>query len=316
MENLLIKSVEDCSIDEITELWNLGFLHYFTDMTRTTDQIAAHLDGHAIHRSLSVAAYIDGLPAGFVLIGLKTVRGLRTAWNGGTGVNPRFRGQGIAKKLLRKAIRRMVAAGVDLVSLEVRTDNAKAIAAYQSIGFEKIHGLSVMSHKGSFSQKPFQRKGNIDYPYVIESADQVADLPFYLEQSAWNNQWFNKPDARSVIVYEREDRQGEALGYALFFNQTIDGQLKGVTLYHCEANPALDSATRQDITRYMLEIVYEFGQTEAARSGYYLRSTNEELMDAMREAGFVMEYEEYLMILHLRTQPEVHISNITGRNTR
>lgn len=292
-----IKSLNECTLDEINELWNVGFQQYFSDMTRIVDQTVNHLGTCSIKPHLSVAAYIDWVPAGFVFIGVKHIHGMKTAWNGGTGVNPLFRGRGIAKILLQEAIRRMREADVDIVTLEVRIDNTNAIAAYNKAGFQSINGLPVLIRKGAFERVPFQRSKSAHYLDVYGVPEAVSRLPFYLEKTAWMTQWFNmSAGSQSLIVY---DCDGEAAGYALFSRSiSKSGELSGITLYHCEANPKREDCS--NVVRYMLDKVY--GPLDAAvpRTAHYIRSTNQATIDALKEAGFTVDYEEQLMMLHLK----------------
>lgn len=46
----------------------------------------------------SLAIYVDGEPAGFVMNGVRDVDGKKLAWNGGTGIAPVFRGQVLAER--------------------------------------------------------------------------------------------------------------------------------------------------------------------------------------------------------------------------
>ena len=50
---------------------------------------------------------------------------------------PRWR-QGIGRALMQRAIEQARAAGMEIISLEVRADNLCAIALYRSFGFEEI----------------------------------------------------------------------------------------------------------------------------------------------------------------------------------
>jgi ribosomal-protein-alanine N-acetyltransferase len=52
-------------------------------------------------------------------------------------VHPRWRGRGLARALLRLALRRAARAGATRALLEVRCGNAGAIALYRSLGFEE-----------------------------------------------------------------------------------------------------------------------------------------------------------------------------------
>ena len=58
----------------------------------------------------------------------------------GVGLLPEFRGKGIGRQLMRRAIDAAFAFGLTRIELTVREGNANAIALYKSLGFE-IEGL-------------------------------------------------------------------------------------------------------------------------------------------------------------------------------
>lgn len=53
-------------------------------------------------------------------------------------VGPEFRGQGIARALVRAALERIASLGLVRVNLEVRESNVTAQGLYESLGFRKI----------------------------------------------------------------------------------------------------------------------------------------------------------------------------------
>jgi ribosomal protein S18 acetylase RimI-like enzyme len=54
----------------------------------------------------------------------------------GMGVLPTYRGQGVGRRLLEACIAKAWLKGLTRIELEVRSDNARAIALYKSVGFE------------------------------------------------------------------------------------------------------------------------------------------------------------------------------------
>ena len=58
----------------------------------------------------------------------------------GIGLLPKFRGQGIGRQLMQRAIDAAFAFGLTRIELTVRENNVNAIALYKSLGFE-IEGL-------------------------------------------------------------------------------------------------------------------------------------------------------------------------------
>ncbi len=57
------------------------------------------------------------------------------------GILPEFRGQGLGKSLVMKALIGFHESGMKRVSLEVTSENEKAIELYQSLGFKIIRTM-------------------------------------------------------------------------------------------------------------------------------------------------------------------------------
>ncbi|MFC0394477.1 GNAT family N-acetyltransferase [Paenibacillus mendelii] len=291
---LEIRSLGDCTIREITEQWNTGFLAYFNDMNLSIENMNIRLGRLNIHPELSVAGYIDGIPAGFVMIGIAHVGGRKQAWNGGTGVNPEFRGRSLSKLLLQEAIRRTQAAGAESLSLETRTDNDRAIRSYLSVGFTIRETLQVMRREGAFTSLPFLRSYSTDYRMFPVTPDIVGRLAFYADTpKSWTTEWFNAQGHEAAIVL---DRNSTTVGYVLYSKSCrADGTVESVMLTHCEADPMRSDAG--DIVRFMLGEVFTPLSGPYTRRVHYLRESNVLAMEALREAGFQTVFAEHMMVL-------------------
>lgn len=57
------------------------------------------------------------------------------------GVDPDFRKQGLAKKMMEFLLGRAAAAGCELVRLEVRPSNVAGLALYRGLGFEQTGSI-------------------------------------------------------------------------------------------------------------------------------------------------------------------------------
>ncbi len=80
-----------------------------------------------------IAALIDGRLAGYVLISLR--KGARAARIYSIAVDPRFGRRGVGFALLKACEKYAASHGRAAVTLEVRYDNAPAIALYEKFGF-------------------------------------------------------------------------------------------------------------------------------------------------------------------------------------
>lgn len=229
-----IMRLADCTFRQAVELWNLGFSEYYFDMSITMNAYVARLAQASICPDLSIAAFVDGEPAGFVLVARKSVDGVDLAWNGGTGVSPSHRGKGVAKLLMREAVKVMEASGAMIGLLEVVQKNAGAIAAYESSGFRVCDELIGAKRTGPLSEDG-QWSRNLKL-YRIEHVKplQLSKLPFFRQETAWMSAWHNRNDADGIVVLDQNDEVG---AYALVQKSYDDnGNVTKRTLYQCAAD--------------------------------------------------------------------------------
>ncbi|MDF2723685.1 MAG: hypothetical protein K0Q59_3360 [Paenibacillus sp.] len=292
---LEIRSMGDCTIREITEQWNTGFANYFGgDMSKTAVEMSLRIGRMSIHPDLSVMGYIDGVAAGFVMIGIAHANGLKLAWNGGTGVNPQFRGMSLSKRLLQEAIARTQAAGANRLTLETRTENERAIRSYTSCGFRIVDTVHNMSRRGAFDEPPFRRKTSADYRSIPVTPRAAGRLPFYpLTFNSWTTEWFAVESNEAIIAL---DAQGNAAGYAIY-NKSLnkDGHAASVRLTQCEADPRRSDG--DEVIRYLLSEVFAPLSAMNERTVHYLREKNTAAYEALREAGFATVFAEHTMAL-------------------
>jgi GNAT superfamily N-acetyltransferase len=84
--------------------------------------------------------------------GVGTIQGLRSGPGHGAiqniGVVEAWRGRGVGKELIRRALRGFYLTGCRMVTLEVTTHNFRAIELYESVGFTTIETLYKYSLGG------------------------------------------------------------------------------------------------------------------------------------------------------------------------
>src|SRR5690606_21605223 len=79
---------------------------------------------------------------------------LLTAYNGGTGVVPGFRQQGLGQSLYRFLLPTLMEAGAQRVLLEVISENHAAKRLYQSLGFRPQQELRCFALRQRLSDAP------------------------------------------------------------------------------------------------------------------------------------------------------------------
>ena len=127
---------------DLTEMY-ITFLDAFSDypvpFKLTKEQfVRKFVQKLKLDFNLSVGAFhYDGSLAGFILTSTNYYEGRNTAYNGGTGVRPRYRGQQLTLKMYDYLIPLLKNARIKQCVLEVLTSNERAIKSYERVGFEK-----------------------------------------------------------------------------------------------------------------------------------------------------------------------------------
>lgn len=148
-----------------------AFSDYFVQFHPSRSQFEQRLF-HKLNVRLDLSGAIfdnSGIVA-FVLHSLGSYQGVMTAYNGGTGVVPAFRHQGLGRSLYRFLLPLLMEAGAERVLLEVICENQPARRLYQSLGFRAQRELRCFALRGP--------SNHITVPNV--TVRQVYQLPTVL----------------------------------------------------------------------------------------------------------------------------------------
>jgi GNAT superfamily N-acetyltransferase len=288
-----IRRLSAGSFDEAVKIWNEGFQGYFVDMTLSLDGYLSRLARDGLSIEFSLVAFCDDRPAGFLLNGFRQGARGKTAWNGGTGVSPEFRGRGVGKALMRATLDLYNEVGVDFATLEAISTNEPAIALYEQCGYKIVDRLLSLRHQGRLPAHSFARQKSKSY--VAESVAPVAlaQLEFYDELAPWQSHWHNlsRNQGEALLV---SDSSGVSCGYALY-KKTYDeqGRVNAIALYQCVAKPDVEE---DSIVGCALQTLFAPFDLECRRSSYNLSQSNEVVYGMLAEAGFVSYIEQVHMV--------------------
>ncbi|CAG7622748.1 hypothetical protein PAESOLCIP111_02440 [Paenibacillus solanacearum] len=286
MREPVIRRLSQCTLEEALEAWNKGFEGYFIDATMTLDAFLARMASEGLSPALSVIAFIDGKPSGIVLNGIRTIRGKRVSWNGGTGVAPAFRGQGLGKKLIQASLDIYREEQVNTATLEAIQANVPAIELYQRMGYCIVDRLAILQHKG-MCELPAEELA----PYTVVKAkpQELVRVPFYEPMTAWQTQWPSVRDGESLIL---ADSSGQEVAYCLYRRGfDASGAHVSTTLFQCEVKP--DRPDRETLLRCALAHALGSPRELTRRAFNMLRGH-----DAVRlllGAGFEQTSEQVMM---------------------
>ncbi|MFD2444729.1 GNAT family N-acetyltransferase [Bacillus sp. CGMCC 1.16607] len=285
-----IKRLKDCTFTELTTAWNEAFSNYSINFEMNADQIGFMVGKRELSPKCSTIIFNHTRPIGFILTSIKTINGIKTAWNGGTGVSPQYQGQGIGKILMDELIEVYQIEGVKHATLEVLKNNAGAIALYERYGYKKTKSLSVLK----LNEKNELDSINVnDNRFTIYKglASDVTNLSFYNYQVAWQSKAENIPNGRAAIV---KDENGIISGYALYTENTLMNGDQRIVLHQFEINPSIDE--KRVILEQLVSAIYRpFSNCSVLIETGDFTSSTEEVIPFLKDIGFSIIAERYMM---------------------
>jgi GNAT superfamily N-acetyltransferase len=247
-----IKRLKECTLEEAVQAWNTGFEGYYFNMTMNTDAFTSRLVNEGLSTEYSIVAFMEGVPAGLVMNGIREVNGKKVAWNGGTGVATSFRRHGVGKALIEKSLEIYKEEGVEVATLEAVQENGKAIALYEQYGYTITDQLEYLELKGSLSASPITQSPNL---YTLQThvyLHEFDSLSFYQGMNPWQTHWKNGKGSQALIAL---DEKRKPIGYANYRKAfSPEGEHSHTIVYQCEAAP--ERKDRDAIITFMLGDIF------------------------------------------------------------
>jgi predicted GNAT family acetyltransferase len=230
----------------------------------------------------------------FVLNGTRVIGGKKVAWNGGTGVIPKYRGQGVGQVLIQACIEVYRDQQVDTALLEAIAKNTPAIKLYEKFGYRVIEHVTFLNREGAFNTEEAFDAPEGMYQTVPATPFEVSRLTFYRAMSPWQTQWQSLKDGQAFILHET----GTPVGYALYRRTFNDrGELVAIALHQCAAAP--NRADEAQIIACLLKHVYDPADTDCRRYTVNIPVSSHILVAALTKAGFQTLTQQVYMHLDL-----------------
>ncbi|MGV3489655.1 MAG: GNAT family N-acetyltransferase [Tuberibacillus sp.] len=290
-----IRKLSSLSFDKALELWNLGFEGYIYDSQMGLDPFIQRFGNEGLMPSLSIAAYVDGEPAGLVLNGMRTVNGKKIGWNGGTGVAVKFRRHGVGQAMIQASLDLYKENDMDEAVLEAAKPNEPAIALYKKMGYELIDELAFLQFEGALSEDVF---GGEVFGYRTEkgTALDAMQIPFYNDSVPWQTHWQSlRRDGELLTILDHD----EAVGYFLYRRaMTPDGKLASIILFSSGVKPGRKD--KDDISRLGLRTIFSPLEADCKRLTFNYPKENKEVIIALEKEGFKPVTEQVFMTKKLK----------------
>lgn len=207
-----ITTLQDFSLEAITEAFNDAFSDYFIEVDMSPEEMAYKIAAENIDLSISPAVVINGRIMGLILHGSRILEGMLTAYNAGTGVRPEARRQGHVKSMYAFILPLLAQKGNRRSILEVIDINAPALLAYLGLGFRQTRYLE--SFVGKVKSTELLHSFAI---CKLDSWEEIAQLNAWWDYSpTWQHQL-----QTAIQTWDRQDAFGvfdgeKICGYCLF----------------------------------------------------------------------------------------------------
>lgn len=133
--------------DNIMECFLKAFENYHVDLSKDHGYYEERWRIANVNYGLSFGVFHHGKLVGFVLNAIDQRDDLHTTYNACTGVLPEYRGKKMVKSIYDHALPILRANGIERCTLEVITENFRAIKAYERVGFEITKHFKCFSGK-------------------------------------------------------------------------------------------------------------------------------------------------------------------------
>lgn len=221
------KTVSQCTLEEVLKAWNKGFEGYFVEINMIAEMFLHRLVGEGLSPTHSIVIFDQDEPIAIVLNGFRIVNGKKTAWNGGTGISPDYRGKGVSRLLMEEALAIYEREQVEIATLEAIKENKVAIALYEKYGYAISNQLLFLS--GEYEGK-LKHTASIHIETI--RPEQLQHFPFYQEDVPWQCSWQSVKQGEAKIFYNDDNK---ALGYVLYKTVWNDsGEVERILLYQLE----------------------------------------------------------------------------------
>ncbi len=207
-----IKTLEKTSFLEIAQTFNDVFADYFFPVRITKEQLEDKFSYEGGRLDLSVGIFENRKLVAFMLHFIKVIDGEKIIYNGGTGVDPEYRGNQLTSKMYDFIIPILKDNHVARMVLEVITKNSSAFKIYRNRGFQILREVEC-----------FQGKLNGVIQNELSASFEIIELTD-LDWNSLQSFWDYVPTWQNSIT-TMNNRQQQNLQLGILQKGTIVGYL-------------------------------------------------------------------------------------------
>ena len=163
MDEFDFKGFRQKDVSKMRRTFNNAFSDYIVPINLSHGQfIQKIVQKTNISFNYSVGAYSKKKLIGFIFNSINYYEGRKTAYNGGTGVIPAYRGNKLTEKMYHSIFPKLEKNGIEQCVLEVISNNKPAIKVYENLGFTRSKFFHCLKLKKESSYLLGFKKPNID----------------------------------------------------------------------------------------------------------------------------------------------------------
>jgi ribosomal protein S18 acetylase RimI-like enzyme len=282
---ITIQSAARIPIPDLVQAFNASYVDYYVPIYLTPDSLERVVERESVQLSMSAVAREGRRVVGQGWLAARGSRG----WIGGVGVLPHYRGQGIGRLLMEHLIAQGHRAGLATLQLEVITQNERAHALYESLGFQTIRRLLILMWSGDSNAL----SDGADTPVAFSAHDPAALLDAMRPLMSVPRPWQREPEGIQGI-------SAHLNGLASWHG---DGALAGGCIYRTEGDQAgiLDmAAATVEIGRHLL--IHTLRAAGVSQVSYTNVPDDDPLLPVLLDAGFIENLSQFEMVLRLKPE--------------
>jgi ribosomal protein S18 acetylase RimI-like enzyme len=215
MGNVIFSTLKSTDVRDIYSAFVCAFSDYSVSVDMPFDKFTAFIKANGFDPALSAGAFIDGRLCGFILNGIRNFGGMPAAYDGGTGVIPECRKQGLTTGMFEFCAPLLKGAGIRRYVLEVIQTNEPALRLYKSFGFSVVRELVCYRIKRSRLGKAETKAHVIDVSEIDTGVKAFWDY-----SPTWQNTFDSINAVPQQCAAAIVEQNGKTAGYGIINTRT------------------------------------------------------------------------------------------------